>query len=79
MVCGASPVARDCRGNTALHLACRKGDEKAVEILTKAVTTAEIVNARLCYQPLYHHGFVAADLTNYEGKLKLISFISFTK
>lgn len=68
VVCGASPVARDRRGNTPLHLACAQGDILMVNQLTRPVTVAEVINARLSYAPAHTAGLLAADLTNYDGK-----------
>lgn len=68
VVCGASPVARDRRGNTALHLACAQGHSLMVTELTRPVTVAEVIHARLSYAPAHTAGLLAADLTNYDGQ-----------
>ncbi|XP_071535098.1 NF-kappa-B inhibitor alpha-like isoform X1 [Panulirus ornatus] len=68
VVCGASPVARDHRGNTPLHQACAQGDIIMVIQLTRPVTVAEVINARLSYAPAHTAGLLAADLTNYDGQ-----------
>ncbi|KAK8732080.1 hypothetical protein OTU49_007176, partial [Cherax quadricarinatus] len=68
VVCGASPVSRDRRGNTPLHLACGQGDALMVTQLTRPVTVAEVINARLSYAPAHTAGLLAADLTNYDGQ-----------
>lgn len=68
IVCGASPVARDRRGNTALHTASGHGDIHMVTQLTRPVTVAEVMHARLSYAPAHTAGLLAADLTNYDGK-----------
>ncbi|XP_064098907.1 NF-kappa-B inhibitor cactus-like isoform X2 [Macrobrachium nipponense] len=68
VVCGASPVARDRRGNTPLHSASAQGDLRMVTQLTRPVTVAEVMNARLSYAPAHTAGLLAADLTNYDGQ-----------
>ncbi|XP_042859979.1 NF-kappa-B inhibitor cactus-like [Penaeus japonicus] len=68
IVCGASPVARDRRGNTALHTASGHGDIHMVTQLTRPVTVAEVMHARLSYAPAHTAGLLAADLTNYDGQ-----------
>ncbi|KAA0188932.1 hypothetical protein HAZT_HAZT006998, partial [Hyalella azteca] len=67
IVCGASPVARDLRGNTPLHVACGRKDAAMVTHLTRPVTVTEVMNAHLSYAPTHTPGLVAADLTNYQG------------
>ncbi|XP_018023690.1 NF-kappa-B inhibitor cactus isoform X2 [Hyalella azteca] len=68
IVCGASPVARDLRGNTPLHVACGRKDAAMVTHLTRPVTVTEVMNAHLSYAPTHTPGLVAADLTNYQGE-----------
>ncbi|XP_076067494.1 NF-kappa-B inhibitor cactus-like [Oratosquilla oratoria] len=68
IVCGASPVARDHRGNTPLHSACVLGDDSLVDQLTQPVLVAEVMHARLRYAPAHTAGLLAADLSNYEGQ-----------
>ncbi|XP_042232420.1 NF-kappa-B inhibitor alpha-like [Homarus americanus] len=68
VVCGASPVSRDRRGNTPLHLACAQGDILMATQLTRPVTVAEVINARLSYAPAHTAGLLAADLANYDGQ-----------
>ncbi|XP_050692324.1 NF-kappa-B inhibitor cactus-like isoform X2 [Eriocheir sinensis] len=68
LVCGASPVERDRRGNTPLHLAAAAGQAALVGELTRPVTVAEVVGARLAYAPAHTAGLLAADLTNYDGQ-----------
>ncbi|KAG0719644.1 NF-kappa-B inhibitor cactus [Chionoecetes opilio] len=67
LVCGASPVERDRRGNTPLHLASGAGQEAMVTQLTRPVTVAEVMAARLAYAPAHTAGLLAADLTNYDA------------
>ncbi|XP_069169463.1 NF-kappa-B inhibitor alpha isoform X2 [Procambarus clarkii] len=68
VVCGASPATRDRRGNTPLHLACGQGEALMVTQLTRPVTVAEVIAARLSYAPAHTAGLLAADLTNYDGQ-----------
>lgn len=68
IVCGASPVARNLKGETPLHIACRNGDPVMVSGLTSQVTVYEVVSARLAYPPNHTHGLLAADLNNYDGQ-----------
>ena len=68
VVCGASPVARDVRGNTPLHAACARKDPEMVTHLTRPVTRSEVMNARLGYSPRHDPGLLAADLYNYQGE-----------
>nr|XP_053646076.1 NF-kappa-B inhibitor cactus-like [Cherax quadricarinatus] len=75
VVCGASPVSRDRRGNTPLHLACGQGDALMVTQLTRPVTVAEVINARLSYAPAHTAGLLAADLTNYDGECSQWLFV----
>lgn len=68
IVCGASPVARDRRGNTPLHSASGQGNNHMVTQLTRPVTVAEVMHARLSYAPAHTAGLLAADLPNYDGQ-----------
>ncbi|KAF2362397.1 Ankyrin repeat-containing domain [Trinorchestia longiramus] len=68
IVCGASPVARDLRGNTPLHVACGRKDAAMVTHLTRPVTVSEVLSAQLSYAPTHTPGLLAADLTNYQGE-----------
>ena len=68
VVCGASPVAKDLRGNTPLHAACAARDGAMVTHLTRPVTVSEVVNSQLAYVPVHTPGLLAADLTNYQGE-----------
>lgn len=68
LVCGASPVERDRRGNTPLHVAAAAGQEAMVAQLTRPVTVAEVMAARLAYAPAHTAGLLAADLANYDGQ-----------
>lgn len=68
IVCGASPVARDLRGNTPLHVACARKDPTMVTQLTRPVTVAEVARAQLNYGPSHTPGLLAADLNNYQGE-----------
>lgn len=68
IVCGASPVAKNKRGETPLHIACRYGDPTMVSGLTSQVTVFEVVAARLSYPPNHTPGLLAADLSNYDGQ-----------
>lgn len=67
IVCGASPVARDIRGNTPLHIACVSQPDMVTH-LTRPVTHMEVMKARLTYSPSHTPGLVAADLPNYQGE-----------
>ncbi|CAL4067030.1 unnamed protein product, partial [Meganyctiphanes norvegica] len=68
IVCGASPVVRDRRGNTPLHTASGLGDAHLVNQLTRPVTVAEVMQAQLSYAPAHTAGLLAADLANYDGQ-----------
>uniref|UniRef100_A0A2P2HZ17 NF-kappa-B inhibitor cactus-like n=1 Tax=Hirondellea gigas TaxID=1518452 RepID=A0A2P2HZ17_9CRUS len=68
IVCGASPVSRDLRGNTPLHVACARKDPEMVSHLTRPVTVTEVMNAQLAYAPSHTPGLLAADLTNFQGE-----------
>ena len=67
-VCGASPVIRDCHGDTPLHLACREGNISAVYQLIIPVETTELMQAQACYNPSITEGILAADRSNYDGE-----------
>jgi len=68
LVCGASPVARDTRGNTPLHIACATQSRDTLERLTRPVAPQEVQALRLNYRPVHVSGILAADLYNFTGE-----------
>ncbi|XP_023309043.2 NF-kappa-B inhibitor cactus [Lucilia cuprina] len=49
LIAGAEPTARDRHGNTALHLACRSGEEQCVRALTIPISASEVNEAHRQY------------------------------
>ena len=69
LAAGATPDLRDRNGNTALHLACKAGDFKAVCDLTTPLSDDEVTSVTYDLPPSYRFCIPQdLNLRNYEGK-----------
>ena len=68
LVAGADASLRDRHGNTALHVACARGDLAAAQALTVAVSAAETREAALRYSVPPYTALPQLDEWNYQGE-----------
>uniref|UniRef100_A0A0A1WTW6 NF-kappa-B inhibitor cactus n=1 Tax=Zeugodacus cucurbitae TaxID=28588 RepID=A0A0A1WTW6_ZEUCU len=68
LLAGADPNIRDCRGNTALHLACKSGYEQSVSALTTPFSEIEINAAHQQFGYTQTKLINNLEMRNYEGE-----------
>ena len=73
LVAGADAGLRDRHGNTALHVACSRGDRTAVQQLTAPVSAAETRQAALRYSQRPRPGPLPLDEWNYQGEYRRLT------